>query len=58
MASLGIWLLVSVGLWFAAFMIPLLLQYNAAPAVALVMTVALLHVAVGSWLIRWIGWRS
>ena len=57
-ASLGIWLLVSAGLWFAAFMIPLLLQYNAAPAVALVMTVAGLHVAVGSWLIRWIGRSS
>jgi hypothetical protein len=54
-ASLGLWLLVSAGLWFAAFMIPLLLQYNAAPAVALVMTVAGLHVAVGFLLIRWIG---
>jgi hypothetical protein len=50
--------LVSAGLWFAAFMIPLLLQYNAAPAVALVVTVAGLHVAVGSWLIRWIRRRS
>ncbi|MCZ6659416.1 MAG: hypothetical protein O7C67_19185, partial [Gammaproteobacteria bacterium] len=57
-ASLGIWLLVSAALWFAAFMIPLLLQYNAAPAVALVMTVVGLHVASGWWLIRWIGRHS
>ena len=57
-AALGVCLFVVGGPRCHPVIVPLLLQYNAAPAVALVMTVAGLHVAVGSWLIRWIGRRS
>ena len=56
-ASVGIWLLSCAGFWFAAFVLPLLLPYNAVSTVAIVMGVALLHVAVGYWLIRRIGAR-
>ena len=56
-ASVGIWLLSCAGFWFAAFVLPLLLPYNAVSTVAIVMGVALLHVAVGYWLIRRIDAR-
>ena len=51
----GLWLLVSVGFWFAEFVLPLLLDYNGWTTVLLVAALVMMHITIGRWLISWIG---